>query len=314
MEVAMRVLVTGGSGAIGRYVVAELRRAGHEVTILDMRPPQNGSLALLGEGRGEGNSVRFIPCDLTDYKATCTAVVDCDVVVHLAAIPNPANDPPERVLAVNTVSSFNVLEAVRLNHIRRVVYGCSDSSTGFGIHNVVLKPLYLPINEEHPCWPHETYSLSKRFGEEMLEWYVRAYAFEGIALRYMWVWTERDTEGVRQLVRRHLAGEWNADPWFGAYIAPHDVAQGVRQACDYRFPETSDLRFEPFYLSAAHTFYPVPTLEVLRRIYTTLPDLSDVTYFAADPYASVFDTRKAQRLLGYRATRDWRQFDSWGPA
>jgi UDP-glucose 4-epimerase len=234
--------------------------------------------------------------------------------VHLAAIPNPANDPPDRVLSVNTINSYNVLEAVRLNHIRRVVYGCSDSSTGFGIHNVVLKPLYLPIDEEHPCWPHETYSLSKRFGEEMLDWYARAYGIEGIALRYMWVWTERDNEGVHQLVRRHLAGAWNTDPWFGAYIAPHDVAQGVRLACSYQFPQAAGIRFEPFYLSAAHTFYPAPTLEVLSRIYNPLPDLRDAAYFTADPYASVFDTRKAQRFLGYQATRDWRQFDSWGPA
>lgn len=299
----MRVSVTGGSGAIGQYVVAELARAGYEVTILDVRPP-----------RAQLEAVHYIPCDLTDYKAACATLVDYDIVVHLAAIPNPANDPPDRVLAVNTVSSFNVLEAVRQNHIPRVVYGCSESSSGFGIHNVNLKPLYLPIDEDHPCWPHETYSLSKRFGEEMLGWYARAYGFEGIALRYTWVWTERDTEGVRQIVRRHLAGEWHTDPWFGAYIAPHDVAQAVRLACSYQFPTTSDVRFEPFYLSAANTFYPVPTLEVLQQIYTTLPDLHDTNYFTADPFTSVFDTRKAQRLLGYQATRDWRQFDDWGPA
>ena len=299
----MRVSVTGGSGAIGWYVVAELARAGHELTILDVRPP-----------RAQLDGVRYIPCDLTDYKAACATLVDFDIVVHLAAIPNPANDPPERVLAVNTVSSFNVLEAVRLNHIRRVVYGCSESSSGFGIHNVVLKPLYLPIDEEHPCWPHETYSLSKRFGEEMLAWYARAYGFDGIALRYTWVWTERDTEGVHQIVRRHLASEWNTDPWFSAYIAPHDVAQAVRLACNYQFPATTDVRFEAFYLSATNTFYPAPTLEVLQRVYNILPGLHDANYFKMDPFASVFDTRKAQRLLGYQATRDWRQFDRWGPA
>jgi UDP-glucose 4-epimerase len=299
----MRIAVTGGSGAIGRYVVADLVRANHEVTILDIRPP-----------RAAVQGVRFICIDLMDYNATCATLVDFDIIVHLAAIPNPANDPPERVLAVNTVSCFNVLEAVRLNHIRRVVYGCSDSSTGFGIHNVVLKPLYLPIDEDHPCWPHETYSLSKRFGEEMLAWYARAYGFEGIALRYMWVWTERDTEGVRQLVRHHLSGAWSADPWFGAYIAPHDVAQGVRLACNYQFPTNSDVRFEPFYLSAADTFYPAPTLEVLARIYTDLPEIRDATYFQLNRFASVFTTGKAQHLLGYEATRSWRRYEDWGPA
>ena len=54
------------------------------------------------------------------------------------------------------MTSYNVFEAARLEGVRRVVYGCSDSSTGFGIHLVKLVPEYVPIDEEHPLWPHET--------------------------------------------------------------------------------------------------------------------------------------------------------------
>lgn len=299
----MRILLTGGSGMIGQYVAAALSRAGHLVTIVDLRPPR--------EAR-EG--VTFAACDLTDYNATRAVIGGTDIVVHLAAIPNPQNDPPERVLAVNTVSTFNVLEAVRYNGLRRVVYGCSESSSGFGIHYVNLKPLYLPIDEEHPCWPHETYSISKRFGEEMLAWYTRAYGFEGISLRYAWVWTQRDDEGVRALVQRHRAGQWNSASWFGAYIAPHDVAQAVNLACAYNFPSEAEIKFEPFYLTAADTFYPVPTLQVLERIYGELPPVKDTNYFDREPFNSVFDNRKAQRMLGYRAAKSWRSYEDWGPA
>ncbi|MCE5259095.1 MAG: NAD-dependent epimerase/dehydratase family protein [Chloroflexi bacterium] len=299
----MRIIVTGGSGMIGEFVVAELLRAGHTVTIVDQHPP-----------RVPATAVQFHTCDLTDYAAAQSVINDADTVVHLAAIPNPANDPPERVLSVNTVSSFNVLEAVRHNGIRRVVYGCSESSSGFGIHNVNLKPLYLPIDEGHPCWPHETYSLSKRFGEEMLAWYARAYGFEGLALRYTWVWTARDAAGVRQIIQRSKSGEWDPSAWFGAYIAPHDVAQAVRLACAYVFPPENEVKFEPFYLSAADTFYPVPTLQVLKAIYGDVPPIQDTAYFESNPYIGVFDTRKAQRMLGYRATRGWRNYEEWGPA
>jgi len=57
-------------------------------------------------------------------------------------------DPPEVVIGENTQSSFNVFEAAWRNGIPRVIYGCSDSSTGFGIHNAVLRPHYIPIDEE----------------------------------------------------------------------------------------------------------------------------------------------------------------------
>jgi len=299
----VKILVTGGSGMIGQFVVAELARAGHTIAIVDLRPPPKDT-----------PGVSFVYCDLTDYRSTLAVIRAAEVVVHLAAIPNPANDPPERVLSVNVLSSFNVLEAARLNGIRRIVYGCSESSSGFGIHNVNLKPMYLPVDEEHPCWPHETYSISKRFGEEMLAWYARVYGLEGLALRYAWVWTERDRAGVQELIQRHRNGEWSSTGWFGAYIAPHDVAQAVCLACDYHFPVDEEVKFEAFYLSAADTFYPVSTLEVLQTLYSELPPIRDGSYFTNNPYATLFDNRKAERILGYRASHSWRNYEEWEPA
>ncbi len=296
----MRVLVTGGAGDIGEYVVRELLRHGVDTTVLDIRPP-----------RPSCQGVAYVQCDLTDLPATLEAVRDADIVVHLAAIPDPQNDPPDRVLSVNTVSTYNLLEAVRRNGVRRVVYGCSDSSTGFGIHHVNLRPLYLPIDEAHPCWPHETYSLSKRFGEEMLDHYARAYAIEGISLRYMWVWTARADASARAIVARGLAGEFDPGSWFGSYIAPHDVAQGVRLAVRYAFPAEQPIRFEAFYLCAPNTFLPVPTLKALAHHFDPLPDVRDAAYFGDDPYAPVFDMRKAQRLLGYAPIRRWQDYAGW---
>lgn len=296
----MRIVVTGGSGAIGRYVVRDLLAHGHTPVNVDARP-----------AREHDERVRFVQCDLMDAQATAAAVRDCDAVAHLAAIPNPQNDPPERVLTVNMVTCFNVLEAARCNGIPRIVYACSESSSGFGIHNVELKPLYLPIDEAHPCWPHETYSLSKRFGEEMVENYAIAYGIQGIALRYCWVWTERDTSAVRGIVAAGLAGKPLDKPWFGAYIAPHDVAQAFRLAIEYQFPHEQAVPFEAFYLTAETTFLAEPSLDAFRRHFDPLPEIHDPDYFRANPYAPVLDTRKAKRLLGFRATKDWRTFDRW---
>jgi len=296
----MRILLTGGAGDIGAYVLQDLTSRGITTTVLDVRKPQ-----------APFSDVPFLHCDLTNLENTLAAVRGYDVVIHLAAIPHPYNDPPDRVIAVNTVSAFNVLEAVRQNGIPRIVYGCSESASGFGIHNVELKPRYLPIDEAHPCWPHESYSLSKWFGERMIENYARAYGIEGISLRYCWVWLERDKRSVRQIVEASARGESNPKPWYGCYIAPHDVAQGCRLAALFDFPADQDIPFEAFYLTAETTFHPVPTLEALRRHFDPLPEIRDPGYFEAAPFAPTFDTRKAQRLLGFRPTHTWPSFDEW---
>ena len=296
----MKTLVTGGAGDIGAYVVAELVSHDIDVTILDLKPP-----------RKEVKGVEFVQCDLMDLEATIESVKEYDVVVHLAAIPHPYNDPADRVMAVNMVTCFNVLEAVRLNGIRRVVYGCSESSTGFGIHNVELVPLYLPIDEPHPCWPHEVYSFTKRFGEVMVENYARAYGIEAIALRYCWVWLERDRAGIQAIVDAGLRGEGNAKPWFGCYVSPHDVAQAVRQSVCYKFPAGQAMDFEAFYVTADTTYLTVPSLDALGAHFDPMPELRDAAYFVEEPKASPFDNRKAKRLLGFEPAMDWRTFAQW---
>jgi UDP-glucose 4-epimerase len=296
----MKTLITGGAGAVGRYVVHEYLAHDLAPTILDLRPPTK---------RQEG--VGFVQCDLLDQSATLDALQGYDVVVHLAAIPNPYHDPHDRVLSVNTTATFNVLEAIRLNGIPRIVYGCSESASGFGIHNTELKPLYLPVDEEHPCWPHEAYSLSKWFGEEMVANYARAYGIAGLAMRYNWVWAERDAPAVRGIIQANLRGERRDRPWFGGYIAPHDVARACRMAALYTFPAGQETPFEAFYLAAGNTFLTTPTLDALRSHFDPLPEIRDPGYFASNPFAPVFDLRKAERLLGFKPAKTWETFEQW---
>jgi nucleoside-diphosphate-sugar epimerase len=243
--------------------------------------------------------------------AAVNAIRGFDAVVHLAAIPHPFSDPAERVMAVNMVTTYNVLEAVRLNGIPRIIYGCSESSTGFGIHNTELKPVYLPIDEAHPCWPHEVYSFTKRFGEVMVNNYTRAYGIESISLRYCWVWLERDAEAIRSIIQAGLRGERDPKSWFGCYVAPHDVAQAIRRSVSYGFPDGGSLPFEAFYICAGTTFFSDPTLDVLESHFDLLPELKDPGYFESQPFAPPFDCRKAEKMLGFDPTQDWRDFDSW---
>jgi nucleoside-diphosphate-sugar epimerase len=295
--IGMRIAVTGGSGAIGRIACDELVQVGHEVLSLDRVAPDP--------------DVEFRQVDLTSLEATRKAVKGCDQVVHLAAIPDPfGGDTLEEVIGNNTVSSYAVFEAARLEGIRRVVYGCSESSTGFGIHHVKLLPEYLPIDEEHPVWPHESYSLSKHIGERIGANYAKAFGMEVISLRYVWVWTRRCEEAARGIAQRASEGiRPNEINGFGAYIAVRDVARACAASVAYQFPDNGDVPFEAFFLAAADTFLPVPTLDVVKANYGRLPPVRDPAYFEANPHISVFDLRKAERLLGWKPIFSWRDID-----
>ena len=296
----MRIAVTGGSGAIGTYVCDELAQDGHEVHSIDLVAPKI--------------DVGYQKTDLTSLEDTCKAIAGYDHIVHLAAIPDPyGGDLPEWVIGVNTVISYNVFEAARLQNIKRVIYGCSDSSTGFGIHHVNFVPLYVPIDENHPLWPHETYSLSKYFGERIGANYARAFGLEVISLRYMWVWTTRVERGeLETIVARARAGTVPDEIGsLGAHIAVRDVARACSAAVEFEFAPSTQVPFEAFFLAAKNTFFPIPTLKLLEAYCGERPSVKDKAYFAENPYASVFDIRKAKRLLNWAPQSDWHGFEQW---
>lgn len=285
----MKVLVTGGSGNVGGYVLNELIGK-HDITILDTKASmKHPALPLMN-------------VDLMDAAAAFDAVKGFDAVVHLAAIPNPSKDPGDRVLHVNTVSTYNLMEAVRLNGIPKVVYASSESASGFGIHNVFHKPMYLPIDEKHPSWPHETYSLSKYFGEVICREYAHAYGIKVIALRYTWVWFREDGDAIKGLVKHVKA---NGGDGFGAYVFAEDVAQAFRLSLDYSF--TGDEYFQSFYITADDALLTIDNLDQILKIYPTDGPPVDGEYFAVHPRGSFFSIEKAERLLGYKTQHSWKE-------
>src|SRR5260370_9548275 len=106
----MRVAVTGGSGFIGSHVVDRLVGAGHEVVVIDARPPHRVD-ALYRE------------VDITDLSGLVRATVGCDAIFHLAAISN-VNDAfadPVACIDLNVTGTARVWEAARRNNVGRAV-------------------------------------------------------------------------------------------------------------------------------------------------------------------------------------------------
>ncbi len=281
----MKVLVTGGAGDIGGSVVEALLPH-HEVSILDRRPSERHP------------DLQFLDVNLEDARRTASLVRGFDIVVHLAALPDAMSGSQDEILRVNNACTFNVLEAVRGNGIPKVVYGSSESASGYGTKTVELRPDYFPIDSDHPSWPHEAYSLSKYFGEEMTRLYAEAHRIDVVSLRYCWVWGGARNQDQWGKILADASRGGGKDS-LGAWIAVEDVAQGFRLACDHEYDSPGG-NFEYIYVTARDNFTDLPSLQLVKNKWPDdPPEVRRPELYEANPKASLFDISKAERMLGY---------------
>lgn len=171
----MRVLVTGGSGSVGKAVIERLVKHGYAVRVIGRRAD------LSFEG------AEYQPCDINDFPRLREVIRGCDAVVHLAALPNPAKGSPEEIFYANAQGTFNVFQAATEEGIRRVVQASSINATG-QFYGVKPAPLhYLPMDEDHPPFATDAYSFSKHVIEDIGAYFWRREGISGVALRLPWV-------------------------------------------------------------------------------------------------------------------------------
>src|SRR3984885_4196050 len=150
----MRIVVTGGSGKVGRAAVEHLLEQGHEVLNVDRQPPNP---ALPGAG------APFLPADLTDFGQALEACSGAEVlrgieaIVHLAAIPSPVHGTPDVVFSTNIRSTHTVFAAAVRLGLKRVVWASTETTLGTPFDT---PPDYTPVDERSELRPESSYALS----------------------------------------------------------------------------------------------------------------------------------------------------------
>ena len=186
-RVPERILVTGGAGFIGSNLVDHLLSNGHEVAAFDNL--STGRREFL-EAAHASKDFSFVEGDVLDEADLRAAVRGCDAVVHLAANADVrfGLDAPGRDLEQNTIGTFRVLEAMRAEGVRRIVFASSGSIYG--------EPEVFPTPEDCPL-PRQTslYGASKLAGEGLVQAYCEGYGFSGVVLRFVSILGERYTHG-----------------------------------------------------------------------------------------------------------------------
>ena len=182
-----RVCITGGGGFIGSSLADRLAARDVEVVVLD--DFRTGRREFLAEALADSR-VRLVEGDVLDTSAVEEATRGCDWVFHLQANADVRRglEHPRRDLEQNTIATSNVLEAMRLNGVKRIVF----SSTG----SVYGEPEVFPTPENAP-FPLQTslYAASKLAGEGLIEAYATGYGFTGLIFRFVSILGERYTHG-----------------------------------------------------------------------------------------------------------------------
>ena len=279
----MRVVVTGGTGRAGQWVVRDLAAAGHEVVNLDLS--DSPALDLPAE---------FCRVDLTEAGQVYDALFQYrpEAVCHLAANPAPSGQPQIDVFDHNVVSAHNVLQAAGDLGVARVVYASSEMATGLLTEGAV--PTRIPFDESERYPSPNAYALSKFISEVIAD---------SLAVRYpATAWVGLRINNVIPIDSYgRFADEW-ADPGlsqgnFWSYIDARDVGSAYRAAV-----EGTSSGHEVCLIAAADTRAKRGLRDLMAEFY------DGYDRFAADyeDPASAVDCTKMKTLFGWTASHSWR--------
>jgi nucleoside-diphosphate-sugar epimerase len=211
----MTVLITGGSGFIGRHLARALVRRGDAVVLFDAAPPAPGELARLGPG------VTAACGDITQPDVVAAVMADsgADSVIHAAAVVGVASTAhaPRHAVEVNILGALNVFEAASELGVRRLVDLSSEEVYGHFAAD--------PVTEDTPGEPVSPYGISKRAVEQLGRYYAGRRGLAYVAARLCWVYGP-------EFPRQRLPLPWLADVVDGR---PSVLDRGGDQRIDFTY-------------------------------------------------------------------------------
>ena len=291
----MRIFFTGGSGKAGKHAIEHLVGLGHRVTNADLVP--------LGR-----DGVPDLRVDLTDAGQVFDAlsayaghdelepgsgVPSYDAVVHFAAIPAILIRPDNETYRINTLSTYNVIEAAVKLGIGKVIFASSETTYGVCFADGEVRPEYVPVDEEHPTVPQDSYAMSKVVNE------VTARSFQarsGIDIYGLRINNVIEPDEYETAFPAFVAEPALRRRNIFAYIDARDLGHMVE--CCLR---TDGLGYEVFNVSNDDTSVAITSEEVYDRFYAGVEQRRELTGFQ-----TFYANDKAKRLVGFAPRHAWR--------
>jgi nucleoside-diphosphate-sugar epimerase len=295
-EAFMRIFFTGGSGKAGKHAVAHLRGLGHRVTNIDMAVgPQDGGDALQVDLTDAGQVFNamagFSQFSDLDLPGGAPAY---DAVVHFAAVPRILLVPDNETFRINTLSTYNVIDAATKLGVRKVIFASSETTYGICFAAGDMKPDYVPVDEAHPTVPHDSYAMSKVVNEMTARSFQARTGIDIYGLRINNVIEPFEYE---QNFPAFLKDPAQRRRNIFAYIDARDLAQMVERCL-----ATDGLGYEIFNVSNDDMSVNLTSQEVMARFY---PGVKQTRDMGRDE--TFYDNSKAKKLVGFAPRHSWRE-------
>ncbi|MDX5929577.1 NAD-dependent epimerase/dehydratase family protein [Acidiphilium acidophilum] len=291
-----KIIFTGGTGKAGKHAVAHLVEHGYRVLNLDTKPLDNPK-------------VRTLITDITDSGQVFNALSSytglhefdpslrpepIDAVVHFAAIPRIMITPDNEVFRINTMGTYNVIEAAVKLGIKKIIIASSETTYGLVFANEPRNPEYFPLDEEYPVDPMDSYALSKICNERTARAFALRSGIDIYAIR------------IGNVIEPHEYAQFPqffADPGFRkriawSYIDARDLGEICRLAI-----EKDGLGYQVFNAASGDTSSDLPTAELLSRFYPGVPVHGELS-----EYETLLSNKKTREVLGFKQAHRWRDY------
>ena len=290
----MRIFFTGGSGKAGRHAIRHLQEQGHHVVNADLKPSGLDCPELLIDladfGQVIGAMSQF--ADFPELEPG-TGVPRYDAVVHFAAVPRVMITTDGETFRINTQTTYNVIEAATKLGIPKIIFASSETTYAICFAEGEMKPAYIPVDEDHPTVPHDSYAMSKVVNE------ATARSFQAR--------TGADIYGLRinNVIEPHEYAEnfpaYMDDPDLRrrnifAYIDARDLGHMVD--CCLR---TDGLGYQIFNVANDDMSVNLTTDEVIARYYQGVPQKREMS-----PSETFYDSTRAKTRVGFAPKHSWR--------
>lgn len=289
-----RIIFTGGSGKAGRHVVQYLVEQGYQVLNLDTKPLDNPKVrTLITDITDSGQVFNALSSTMELHEfAPDLRAPKVDAVVHFAAIPRIMMVPDNEVFRINTMGTYNVIEAATKLGIPKIIIASSETTYGLVFANEMRDPKYLPLDEEYPVDPMDSYALSKICNERTAHAFAQRFGIDIYAIRIGNVIEPHEYARFPEFFK--VPDGRKRITW--SYIDARDLGQIVRLAV-----EKDGLGYQVFNAAQDDCSSDLPTAELLRRYFPHVPVKRQLGEFE-----TLLSNRKAREVLGFKEQYNWR--------
>lgn len=291
-----KIFVTGGSGKAGKHLIPYLLEKGFSVVNADLVP-------LLMDG------VDNINLDVTDSGQLFNALSgyanipelksgespkNFKAVVHLAAIPRVLIKPDNETFRINTLGTYNVIEAATKLGIKKIIFASSETTYGFCFAQGNPIPKYIPIEEDYETNPTDSYGLSKVLNEQTGKAFQKRTGIDIYALRIGNIIEPNEYHRFEDFCKNpsvRLRNLFN-------YIDARDLAQAIELCI-----KKDGLGYEVFNVTHDINSVSLTTEEIIKNFFPNVKIRREM-----EKYESILSSRKIRNVLGFKPIHDWNKY------